>query len=552
MARKATGSVYESNHRWYARVWLGNGQRPSVPLPGCASEADATARLTMLADLATKLRAAKDVAPDAARAALERAAVGEGKALDDVRRAIDMISSGEAVLKNPQAPKPTLPSAPAGSPSTSSRPSAQQAQGPTLRELGRLWTSGELAREYPDHIRNKRSAEDDSLRLERYVYPIIGDTLVADLTLDDAEAVMRNLPTGRAAATRRHVAQLLHRLLGIAVFPLRLIPTNPLPRGFLPRIGPGKAKSWLYPSEDARLLASPAVHLCWRMLYGFLNREGPRLSEAAALTWTALDLEHGSITLDENKTDDPRAWALSPGMAQALRAWRILRQAAQGPLSDDSLVFVDEIGQPIGERKHADLFRDHLRAAGIDRAILFERSAARLPIRLHDTRATFITIALANGRTESWVQDRTGHKTSEMINRYRRAARTATELGLGELTPLDQAIPELARVLDPSGGEVAEQVAEVAEQVAEGTAKKIPCAPANDPNPFRYQLSTEGGTRTHKPFRVADFESAAFAIPPLRLGASTVDHRPGGLQPPCAPPSSPVQTTKSSICSRVR
>jgi hypothetical protein len=31
-----------------------------------------------------------------------------------------------------------------------------------------------------------------------------------------------------------------------------------------------------------------------------------------------------------------------------------------------------------------------------------------------------------------------------MINRYRRVARTAAELGLGRRLPLDQAIPELA------------------------------------------------------------------------------------------------------------
>jgi hypothetical protein len=78
---------------------------------------------------------------------------------------------------------------------------------------------------------------------------------------------------------------------------------------------------------------------------------------------------------------------------------------------------------------------------------LFERDETRQPIRLHDTRATFITIALANGRSEAWVQDRTGHRSSVMINRYRRAARTAAELGLGELAPLDRAIPELASAL---------------------------------------------------------------------------------------------------------
>lgn len=39
-----------------------------------------------------------------------------------------------------------------------------------------------------------------------------------------------------------------------------------------------------------------------------------------------------------------------------------------------------------------------------------------------------------------------GRRSSQMINRYRRAARSVAELGLGQLTPLDVAIPELAQV----------------------------------------------------------------------------------------------------------
>jgi hypothetical protein len=39
-----------------------------------------------------------------------------------------------------------------------------------------------------------------------------------------------------------------------------------------------------------------------------------------------------------------------------------------------------------------------------------------------------------------------------MLNRYRRAARTAAELGLGDLLPLDTAIPELAGLDTPGGG----------------------------------------------------------------------------------------------------
>jgi integrase len=61
------------------------------------------------------------------------------------------------------------------------------------------------------------------------------------------------------------------------------------------------------------------------MFYGFLHREGTRRSEAGAMTWSDFDLLRGVVVLDENKTNDPRAWALSPGVAEALQAWRELR-----------------------------------------------------------------------------------------------------------------------------------------------------------------------------------------------------------------------------------
>lgn len=88
----------------------------------------------------------------------------------------------------------------------------------------------------------------------------------------------------------------------------------------------------------------------------------------------------------------------------------------------------------------------HLRRSLIlarERTKKLERSDAWRPFCVHDLRATFCTIALANGLTETWVCDRTGWRSSEMVSRYRRAARTWAELELGTLTPLDEAIPEL-------------------------------------------------------------------------------------------------------------
>jgi hypothetical protein len=73
---------------------------------------------------------------------------------------------------------------------------------------------------------------------------------------------------------------------------------------------------------------------------------------------------------------------------------------------------------------------------------------------VHDLRGTFVTLSLANGKTETWVADRTGHSSSVMINRYRRAARTAAELGSGELKPLHLAVVGLPQdgQAGPKGG----------------------------------------------------------------------------------------------------
>jgi hypothetical protein len=54
------------------------------------------------------------------------------------------------------------------------------------------------------------------------------------------------------------------------------------------------------------------------------------------------------------------------------------------------------------------------------------------------------TVALTNGKTESWVADRTGPLSSQMINRYKRWARGHQDRNLGDWVPLHLAIPELA------------------------------------------------------------------------------------------------------------
>src|ERR1019366_9454078 len=176
-----------------------------------------------------------------------------------------------------------------------------------------------------------------------------------------------------------------------------------------------------------------------RLLYGVLAREGLRVSEALGLTWADVDLDQGVLRLDANKTDDPRSWAMDEDVARALDAWRKLRgkKAEKSPR-----IFPKAL---VGDRwALATRLREGLALAGVKRPELTKPKPGRLLLRAHDLRGTFVTLALAAGRTEAWVTDRTGHRSSQMVYLYKRASRTAAELQLGWLAPLDEAIPELA------------------------------------------------------------------------------------------------------------
>ena len=436
--RRARGGVYERRGAIFIRVTIDTNKRASIAVPWAATPEVALERAHAVQTLIDRLRSAghADILPKV----LEAASASDPAKFRAVERAVDGLRGGSLVVASPKA----------------------SVAGPlTFQTFGERWTSGELARLYPDHVRAKRSADDDAGRLRKHVYPIIGARALASLTLDDALEVLRRLPPELEAASRRHVAQAMARLFALAVYPCRLLAASPLPRGFLPKIAKKKAKAALYPDEEARLLACEAVPLAHRMLYGFLAREGMRAGEALGLEWSDLDLGRGVVRLDENKTEDPRSWPLCEGTAAALRAWgkvrgtvgRVFAVADPGHLADD--------------------LRAHLRLAGVDRPELFERSAARRPIRAHDLRATFVTVALASGQTEAFVTAKTGHRSSSEVANYRRLATTFAKVGAGGwFEPMD-------RVLGPSLAAVA----------AAKTAAKTAAQPRNDLSSHR--VSTE-------------------------------------------------------------
>ncbi|WP_437567695.1 hypothetical protein [Sorangium sp. So ce542] len=106
-------------------------------------------------------------------------------------------------------------------------------------------------------------------------------------------------------------------------------------------------------------------------------------------------------------------------------------------------LFVNEDGERFSVERAAERLRAHVQLAGIGRPELFEDCDERQKVCARDTRSSFITVALANGRSETRAANRTGRRSSIMGQRCRQAARTFAELGLGELASLAEAIPEL-------------------------------------------------------------------------------------------------------------
>ncbi len=415
MPRPSTGELRPlSDGTYEARVTIEGRARKGFKLTACRTQGEAIGRCKAMAEMAKRVRAAGFA--DHLVALLEQAATARsGRSWDAVASAVNTLCSGNVE-------------------------DIGHAKVPTFEDFAKEWTSGDLARKFPDHVSTKNAVHDVQI-LTRYVYPCVRNLLVSEFTLTDADRIMANLPdvskaTGRplSTSTRRHVAQAVRRVLTLAVYPARLIKENPIPRGWLPKVKMTKALTHLYPEEDRALISCPAVPVIRRLFYGVLDREGMRREELARLRWRDVDLVRGIVTLDENKTDDPRAWALDPGVARALAAWKKRREGVQ----PDEHVFTDEAGARLDVEHLARVLRADLVTAKVDRPQLFERSESRRPIRAHDLRSTFITVSLANGKSETWVADRTGHRSSIMINRYRRAARKGTDVGLGALAPLGE------------------------------------------------------------------------------------------------------------------
>jgi integrase len=433
MGRRARGSIWESRGTVFLSLTL--DKRTSVALSGCTNRDEVEVRRNIILGIVQKLKAESRL--DLAESICRQAGAATAETLAGIVTLVNGLGSGGERL----TPKPVI------------RPNGASSKMTVRQFAEKLWTNNELARQFRkrvkaiDHAPNIR-------KLEKHIYPVvfdgrsIADTPLDEFTLDHADQILAE--TSLPERSIRHVAQVIHRLFALAEYPARVIAHSPLPRGWLPKANDQKAFGYLYPKEDELLLANTKVPLVRRLLYGFCMREGPRKSNAVTIEWTDLVLDMpdggGYITLDKTKSGHSGSWALDPGTAEAFRRWRRICPSERFVFPSEALPRARRAyrGQHLVVGQLAENLRDDLLRSGVDRAKLFETTGHRQKLRAHDLRATFVTLALGNGRTDDWVKKRTGHRSDAMLNRYKREAETVQELHLGWFKPLHEAIPELA------------------------------------------------------------------------------------------------------------
>jgi hypothetical protein len=260
VARQPEGGAFTSRGVHYARVTISPKKREAIACRWAPSREDALTRAKAIqglvnrllesghADLIANLIASAGTADDAKMAALARG--------------VDGICGGTV----PVPVKATRP----GTAGTV----------PTFKEWREKWTTGELAKLYPSVVDAKRTSDVDKYRAIKHVEPVVGKVLVREITLEHFEEVMRRIPSELSDATRLHIAQVMRRVLDLAVYPGKYITSNPIPKTAMPKVRKQKLGRWLYPSEDAKLLGAPSVDLGRRLLFGFMTRLGWRKGEA--------------------------------------------------------------------------------------------------------------------------------------------------------------------------------------------------------------------------------------------------------------------------------
>jgi integrase len=302
----------------------------------------------------------------------------------------------------------------------------------TVNEYAKTWVEYRTGR--------VRSVGDNERHLRNHVLPVLGVLEVARVTRADVERFVASLDAKvskgeLSAKTARNIWGTCSKLFDDATNAkeatgLRCLEADPT----IGVRGPdddeaGKLLQFLYPSEFATFIACEDVSRRWRRNAALAVYLCLRVGEQAALKWSAVDLEHGVVTIQETfdrvtracregtKGGAARVIPIRPELLPLLQAMHAeAKTAAKGAEPEGSVCKLSHL------QDMAAVLRRWLKRAGVDREGLHKGTSVSKPLRWHDLRATGATWMAVEGKSPAEIRDILGHTQTSMTDRYMRSA----------------------------------------------------------------------------------------------------------------------------------
>lgn len=258
--------------------------------------------------------------------------------------------------------------------------------------------------------------------MERHVIPRIGHVQLRQVGALHLNALYAELlqsgrcsgDGGLSARTVKYTHTILHRAFRDAVR-WGLVGRNPADLADPPKQRSPEMQVWA--TEELRTFLGAVRDDRLYALWLLLATTGLRRGEALGLRWIDLDPDGGRASIRQTLSSvggklafstpktakSRRSIVLDPSTLSALRTHRKLQveeQLAWGSAYQESgLIFAREDGSPIRPDTITRRFQELAKAAGLQ------------PLRLHDLRHTYATIALGAGTHPKVVAERLGHST---------------------------------------------------------------------------------------------------------------------------------------------
>jgi integrase len=255
-----------------------------------------------------------------------------------------------------------------------------------------------------------------------YIHPHIGSTRLQAISGGHINGLYADVErAGLSVATRRLAHAVLHRALRDAVRWGRLA-RNPAEMADPPSRGRSRAQAWT--AAELRRFLDHVAGDRWFALWRLVATTGMRRGELAGLTWRALDLDGGRLSVEQQLVPTRGGATLGPPKSNRSRRTVALDAATVAPLRDHlavqlvertlagdayvdrDLVFADALGGAVHPQRLTEWFGEHRRAAGIPRG------------SLHTLRHTAATLALTAGVPVHIVAARLGDDAKTILSTY--------------------------------------------------------------------------------------------------------------------------------------